>query len=74
MFRGPEESPRSALQATTTRGIHPRFPVVPIAFVVARLWAAGFMALREPGEAAMGLGTALLGIPVYFWLRSREPR
>lgn len=47
----------------------PGFPIVPIVFVVATLWAAGFMILREPTQAAMGLATALLGLPVYFWLR-----
>lgn len=47
----------------------PGFPVIPIAFVVATLWAAGFMALREPTQAAAGLATALLGVPVYFWIR-----
>ncbi|MBW2387908.1 MAG: APC family permease [Deltaproteobacteria bacterium] len=49
----------------------PGFPFVPIAFVVATLWAAGFMALREPTQAAAGLATALLGIPVYLWIRRR---
>ncbi len=52
----------------------PGFPVVPIAFVVATLWAAGFMVVRAPGQAAAGLATVLLGIPVYFWLRRRELR
>jgi len=31
----------------------PGFPLVPFAFVAATLWAAGFMALREPLHAAM---------------------
>ncbi len=50
----------------------PGFPVVPVVFVVATLWAAGFMAVREPRQALLGLVTALLGVPVYFWLRHRE--
>jgi APA family basic amino acid/polyamine antiporter len=49
----------------------PGFPVVPIVFVVATLWAAGFMAVREPTQALLGLATALLGVPVYFWLLRR---
>lgn len=51
----------------------PGFPVVPVVFVVATLWAAGFMAVREPRQALLGLATALLGVPVYFWLRHRAP-
>jgi amino acid transporter len=50
----------------------PGFPVVPIVFVVATFWAAGFIVVREPMQAAMGLGTALLGVPFYFWLQRRE--
>jgi len=50
----------------------PGFPVVPVVFVVATLWAAGFMAVREPTQALLGLATALLGVPVYFWLRRRD--
>ncbi len=50
----------------------PGFPLVPIVFVVATLWSAGFMVLREPTQASLGLVTALLGVPVYFWLRRRN--
>jgi len=50
----------------------PGFPAVPVVFVVATLWAAGFMAVREPRQALLGLGTVLLGVPVYFWLRRSE--
>jgi APA family basic amino acid/polyamine antiporter len=50
----------------------PGFPVVPIVFVVATFWAAGFIVVRQPTQAAMGLGTALLGVPLYFWLRRRD--
>ena len=51
----------------------PGFPVVPIVFVVATLWAAGFMVVREPTQAVLGLATALVGVPVYYWLRRRDP-
>jgi APA family basic amino acid/polyamine antiporter len=47
----------------------PGFPVVPLVFVAATLWGATFIVLREPTQAAMGLATALLGIPLYLWLR-----
>ena len=50
----------------------PGFPLVPVVFVVATLWSAGFMVLREPTQASLGLVTALLGVPVYFWLRRRD--
>jgi APA family basic amino acid/polyamine antiporter len=49
----------------------PGFPVIPVAFVLATLGAAGFMAVRAPGEAAMGLATVVLGVPVYAVLRRR---
>lgn len=50
----------------------PGFPVVPIVFICATLWTAGFMVLREPAQAGAGLITALTGVPVYYWLR-RKP-
>jgi APA family basic amino acid/polyamine antiporter len=52
----------------------PGFPVVPIVFVVATIWAASFMVLRQPTQAAAGLATALAGVPVYYYLRrSNKP-
>jgi APA family basic amino acid/polyamine antiporter len=51
----------------------PGFPVVPIVFICATLWAASFMVIREPAQAGAGLITALLGIPVYYWLRRNQP-
>ena len=47
----------------------PGFPLVPILFVAATLWGAGFMVVREPAQAAAGLATALLGVPAYFLIR-----
>jgi len=45
------------------------YPVVPLTFILFTLWGAWFMVERQPIEAAMGLGTALIGIPVYFWFK-----
>ena len=47
----------------------PGFPLVPLVFVAATLWGAVFIVLREPVQALMGLATALLGIPLYLWMR-----
>jgi len=52
----------------------PGFPVVPLIFVAATVWGATFVVLREPVQAAMGLGTALLGVPLYYWMRSHGSR
>jgi APA family basic amino acid/polyamine antiporter len=48
------------------------YPVVPAVFILATLWGAWFMVMRQPTQAAMGLGTALLGIPVYFWFKRSQ--
>jgi len=50
----------------------PGYPIVSLVFVGATLWAAGFMVFREPTQAAVGLATVLLGVPVYFLFR-RNP-
>ena len=47
----------------------PGYPIVPLVFVLATFWAACFIVMREPIQALAGLGTALLGIPVYFWMK-----
>jgi APA family basic amino acid/polyamine antiporter len=49
----------------------PGFPWIPGLFVITTLATATFMAAREPVQAALGLATALLGLPVYFLLRQR---
>jgi hypothetical protein len=46
-------------------------PWVPILFIVATLGSAGFMVLREPLEAALGLATLGLGAIVY-WISRRS--
>jgi APA family basic amino acid/polyamine antiporter len=50
----------------------PGYPFVPLAFVLATLASAVFMAAREPRQALLGLATAAAGLPVYAWLRRRE--
>ena len=51
----------------------PGYPVIPAVFIVFTLGAAGFMVVRQPTQAAWGLVTALLGVPVYLALaRSRS--
>lgn len=52
----------------------PGFPIIPIVYVVATLWAASFMVVREPTQAALGLGTALLGVPIYYLQRRSNSR
>ena len=52
----------------------PGYPWVPGLFILTTLAAAGFMATREPVEAALGLLTIASGIPVYWWHRRRAAR
>jgi APA family basic amino acid/polyamine antiporter len=49
----------------------PGMPWVPILFIVATLGSVGFMVLREPLEAALGLATLVLGGVVY-WISRRS--
>jgi hypothetical protein len=44
----------------------PGFPWVPGIFIVATLGSAGFMVLRQPTQAAAGVGTLVIGVIVYF--------
>ena len=53
----------------------PGYPVIPLIFILSTLGAAGFMVSRQPTQAALGLATALSGVPIYFLLvrwRSRS--
>jgi amino acid transporter len=52
----------------------PGYPWIPGLFILITLAAAGFMAVREPLEAAMGLLTVGIGIPVYWLMRSLSGR
>jgi hypothetical protein len=42
----------------------PGFPWVPGIFIASTLLIAGFMAVREPLQAGLGLLTALVGLPL----------
>lgn len=49
----------------------PGFPLVPGLFLAMTLFTSGYMALREPRQAAYGLATVGLGVgPYFFWRRS----
>jgi APA family basic amino acid/polyamine antiporter len=50
----------------------PGYPWVPGFFILVTLGSAGFMAAREPFQAALGGGTVALGLPVYWVMRSRR--
>ncbi len=52
----------------------PGFPLVSLVFVGATLWAASFMVIREPTQAALGLATAVLGVPIYYLFRYLNDR
>jgi APA family basic amino acid/polyamine antiporter len=52
----------------------PGYPWVPGLFILTTLAAAGFMAVREPLEATLGLLTIASGIPVFWWHRRRAGR
>jgi APA family basic amino acid/polyamine antiporter len=52
----------------------PGYPWVPGLFILTTLAAAGFMAVRQPLEAGMGLLTVALGVPVYWLMRSVSGR
>jgi APA family basic amino acid/polyamine antiporter len=49
------------------------FPWTPGLFVLATLATAGFMIVREPVQAGLGLATVLAGIPLYALTRSHAP-
>ena len=46
-------------------------PWIGLLFIAMTLYGAGFMIQREPVQAAIGLGTALAGIPVYYLFARR---
>lgn len=51
----------------------PGFPWIPGLFIAATLATTVFMVFRQPVQAGFGLLTAVLGIPVYAFLRRRSP-
>ena len=50
----------------------PGYPWVPGFFVFVSLGTAGFMIVRQPGEAVAGLLTMAAGVPLYFAIASRR--
>lgn len=38
-------------------------------FIASTLWSAGFLVLREPTQAAVGLGTVVAGLALYFAMK-----
>ena len=48
------------------------YPWIPLVFALATLVTSGFMLLREPLEALLGLATVTSGIPIYYFLRRRQ--
>lgn len=49
----------------------PGYPVTPILFVLSALVIVGNTVIARPVQSLVGLGIALLGVPVYVWWRSR---
>lgn len=47
----------------------PLYPWIPLTFVMATLLISGFMLVREPIEAVLGLATVASGIPIYYMCR-----
>ncbi len=50
----------------------PLYPWVPAFFAVATLLALGFMLMREPIGATLGLATVVSGVPIYYLFRRIE--
>jgi APA family basic amino acid/polyamine antiporter len=48
------------------------FPVLPALFIVSSLAIVTNQIVREPGDAGLGLGIVLLGLPVYAWWSRRR--
>lgn len=55
--------PREAAEQPATRV--PGAPVVPVVFVIATLGSSWFVVVREPVQAAVGLGTLVVGVLAY---------
>ncbi len=52
----------------------PLYPWIPSFFIAFTLGAAGFLVWRAPMQAAFGLATAALGVPLYWWRRRQGER
>lgn len=50
----------------------PFYPVIPIAYLLVNAWFLYHVFLGQPVEAVVGLVLIGLGLPVYWWFRSRQ--
>ncbi|HWW86930.1 MAG TPA: amino acid permease [Vicinamibacterales bacterium] len=50
----------------------PGYPMTPVVFIAAALMIVGNTIVAQPVQSLIGLGLALLGVPVYFFWRARE--
>lgn len=50
------------------------YPVTPILFILAALMLIVFSFATEPRNSVAGAGVILLGVPLYWWMRSRQQR
>ena len=48
------------------------YPITPLLFLALSGWTLWFLLLNQPLESLAGLGTLLLGLPLYFWLTRRR--
>lgn len=51
----------------------PGAPITPILFLLGTFGSAGFLVARAPEQALWGLLTVASGLPLYFWMRRRDP-
>jgi basic amino acid/polyamine antiporter, APA family len=49
------------------------YPIVPLIFLAISAWMLVFIFRDKPAESLAGLGTILLGIPIYFWGLQKAP-
>ncbi len=50
----------------------PGYPWVPLVYLTSTLAASALLVHRNPGEAAVGTGFLLAGLPAYYWQRHRS--
>jgi APA family basic amino acid/polyamine antiporter len=50
----------------------PGYPLTPVLFVLAALVIVINTVVAQPRQSLIGLGIALLGVPVYLWWRSHR--
>ncbi len=48
------------------------YPFAPLLYLAVTAWASAYLVQRQPRAALLGLGTALVGLPLYFWFRTRR--